>query len=84
VGVGTLRTALAAVEPQEVKDYELTSLEGAVRLSELFGAHDDLIVIHNMGVACSYAYFAEGGLILGIGLAFCGKEAAVAYKDVRG
>jgi len=41
------------VEPQVVRDYQLTGWEGPVRLSELFGAHNELIVIHNMGVSCS-------------------------------
>ena len=49
-----MRETLATVEPQEVKDYEFTTLDGPRRLSELFGGHEDLIVVHNMGVACSY------------------------------
>jgi len=48
-----MRETLATVEPQEVKDYEFTTTEGKVRLSELFGDHEDLILIHNMGVTCS-------------------------------
>lgn len=48
-----MRDTLAAVEPQEVKDYEFTTADGTVRLSQLFGDQEDLIVIHNMGVACS-------------------------------
>src|ERR1700678_2400193 len=56
-----MRDAIAAVEPKKVKDYEFTSTDGAVRLSELFGDHEDLIVIHNMGVACSYCtLWADG------------------------
>ncbi len=56
-----MRETLAAVEPQEVQDYELTNMEGAVRLSRLFGEHDDLILIHNMGVSCSYCtLWADG------------------------
>ncbi|HVN46568.1 MAG TPA: DUF899 family protein [Steroidobacteraceae bacterium] len=56
-----MRETLAAVEPQEVQDYELTNSDGTVRLSELFGRHDDLILIHNMGVACSYCtLWADG------------------------
>ena len=42
-----------AVEPQPVKDYEFQTLDGPVRLSQLFGTHDDLIMVHNMGTACS-------------------------------
>jgi predicted dithiol-disulfide oxidoreductase (DUF899 family) len=48
-----MRDTLATVEPQPVPDYEFTNSVGPVRLSELFGAEEDLIVIHNMGVACS-------------------------------
>lgn len=56
-----MRDTLAAVEPQAVSDYELKSTEGPVRLSELFGAHQDLIVIHNMGTSCSYCtLWADG------------------------
>jgi hypothetical protein len=56
-----MRETLANVEPQEVKDYEFTNSDGAVRLSELFGHHEDLIVIHNMGVSCSYCtLWADG------------------------
>ena len=47
-----MRETLAAVEPQEVKDYEFTHIDGPVRLSQLFGHHEDLIVIHKMGVSC--------------------------------
>ena len=56
-----MRETLAAVEPQPVQDYELTNVAGAVRLSELFGDHEDLILIHNMGVTCSYCtLWADG------------------------
>jgi predicted dithiol-disulfide oxidoreductase (DUF899 family) len=56
-----MRETLAAVEPQPVQDYELTNIAGPVRLSELFGDHEDLILIHNMGVACSYCtLWADG------------------------
>jgi predicted dithiol-disulfide oxidoreductase (DUF899 family) len=47
-----MREALQAVEPQPVPDYELTTATGKVRLSELFGKHSDLIIIHNMGTSC--------------------------------
>ena len=56
-----MRETLAAVEPQEVRDYEFTNTDGTVRLSELFGSHEDLILIHNMGVSCSYCtLWADG------------------------
>ncbi|MDP4198426.1 MAG: DUF899 family protein [Bacteroidota bacterium] len=41
--------------PERVADYELTEWPGVkVRLSELFGDKDELIVVHNMGKQCSY------------------------------
>ncbi|MSR29677.1 MAG: DUF899 domain-containing protein [Phycisphaerales bacterium] len=45
-----------------VEDYEFRDSNGAtVRLSELFGDHDDLVVIHNMGESCQYcALWADG------------------------
>jgi predicted dithiol-disulfide oxidoreductase (DUF899 family) len=56
-----MRETLATVEPQEVQDYEFTTVGGPVRLSELFGRCDDLIAVHNMGVACSYCtLWADG------------------------
>ena len=56
-----MRETLAAVEPQPVQDYELTNVAGPVRLSELFGPHEDLILSHNMGVSCSYCtLWADG------------------------
>src|SRR5215471_11278155 len=56
-----MRETLAAIEPQEVQDYEFTNTEGTVRLSGLFGPHEDLILIHNMGVSCSYCtLWADG------------------------
>lgn len=47
---------LKMAEPREpVADHELAGAAGAkVRLSELFGDKDDLIVIHNMGRGCTY------------------------------
>jgi predicted dithiol-disulfide oxidoreductase (DUF899 family) len=48
-----MRETLATVEPQEVQDYEFTGSEGPIRLYELFGPHEDLILVHNMGVSCS-------------------------------
>jgi predicted dithiol-disulfide oxidoreductase (DUF899 family) len=56
-----MRETLATVEPQEVDNYEFTNVAGAVRLAELFGDHEDLILIHNMGVSCSYCtLWADG------------------------
>lgn len=47
-----MRDTQAAAEPQEASDYEFQSSGGAVRLSQLFGDHEHLIVIHNMGTSC--------------------------------
>lgn len=47
---------------EEVRDYELTGRDGEkVKLSQLFGASDELIVIHNMGKGCRYCtLWADG------------------------
>jgi predicted dithiol-disulfide oxidoreductase (DUF899 family) len=47
-----MRATLASVEPQEVPDYEFQTPAGTVRLSELFGDHEDLMVVHKMGSSC--------------------------------
>ena len=39
--------------PEPVKDHALNSVEGPVKLSEMFGDKDDLILIHNMGAGCA-------------------------------
>jgi predicted dithiol-disulfide oxidoreductase (DUF899 family) len=49
---GKMRALQAEIEPEEVADYSLTSAAGPIRLSELFGDRDTLIVIHNMGRSC--------------------------------
>ena len=47
---------------EEVTDYLLTSSEGViVRLSELFGPHEELIIIHNMGKDCPYCILWADG-----------------------
>lgn len=56
-------TALRRKLPREaVTDYELLGPGGRrIRLSDLFGRKDDLIVIHNMGKACPYCtLWADG------------------------
>jgi predicted dithiol-disulfide oxidoreductase (DUF899 family) len=58
---GELRALQATVEPQEVQNYVLQGWEGPVRLSDLFGEKDNLILIHNMGVGCnSCSMWADG------------------------
>lgn len=46
----------------EVKDFPLLTSSGKkVHLSDLFGKHDELIVIHNMGKSCAYCtLWADG------------------------
>lgn len=48
-----MRDTQAAIEPEDVKDYDLAVPEGTVKLSSLFGDKDTLFVIHNMGTGCS-------------------------------
>lgn len=47
---------------EPVKDYRFKTWDGGeVALSELFGDHDELILVHNMGRACSYCtMWADG------------------------
>lgn len=42
------------IGPERVEDYELQGREGSVRLSEMFGDKQDLILVHNMGSECPY------------------------------
>lgn len=56
-----MREIQTAVEPQAVEDYEFSTPDGGIRLSQLFGEHDSLILIHNMGAACVYCtLWADG------------------------
>lgn len=57
-----LRAARRALPPELVEDWTLARLDAApVRLSELFGGHDELLVVHNMGGSCSYcSLWADG------------------------
>src|SRR5690349_20311246 len=48
-----MRQVQAEVEPETVADYQFETTKGAVRLSQLFGAKQELFVIHNMGRSCS-------------------------------
>jgi predicted dithiol-disulfide oxidoreductase (DUF899 family) len=47
-----LREALSEIASGEVRDYQFSTVGGQVRLSDLFAGKRDLIVMHNMGVAC--------------------------------
>ena len=56
-----MRELQAAGEPELVPDYELSDTTGTVQLSSLFGDKKDLIVVHSMGIACSYCtLWADG------------------------
>jgi predicted dithiol-disulfide oxidoreductase (DUF899 family) len=51
-------------EPLPVKDYELLDWGGkSVKLSELFGGHNELLVISNMGKSCRYCTLWADGFI---------------------
>jgi predicted dithiol-disulfide oxidoreductase (DUF899 family) len=47
---------------QEISDYELKNSKGkSVKLSQLFGKKDELLLIHNMGTDCPYCtMWADG------------------------
>ena len=51
-----------SLPPSPIEDFELEGPEGPVRLSDLFGEKDDLIVIHNMGRSCPYCTLWADGL----------------------
>ena len=51
----------AAVGPK-VRDYGFQTLEGAVRLSQLFSGRDKLLAIHNMGHGCRYCTLWADGI----------------------
>ncbi|PCJ18070.1 MAG: hypothetical protein COB02_05955 [Candidatus Cloacimonadota bacterium] len=42
------------MDPFEVEDYEFTNLEGKLKLSNLFGDFNELILVYNMGSKCPY------------------------------
>ncbi len=56
-----MRQVQAEVEPQPVQDYQFDTVNGPVQLSQLFGAKQELFVIHNMGRSCpSCTLWADG------------------------
>lgn len=57
-----LLAAVRAAGPEPVEDWALRDVKGStVHLSDLFGEHDDLLVVHNMGRGCSYCtLWADG------------------------
>ncbi|MEM9083511.1 MAG: DUF899 family protein [Planctomycetota bacterium] len=49
--------------PEPVEDWELRSTDGnPIKLSELFGEHTELLLVHNMGRRCSYCTLWADGL----------------------
>ena len=54
-----LRSAAAG---HQVPDYTLRTLDGEVRLSELFAGHSKLLAIHNMGQGCRYCTLWADGI----------------------
>ena len=56
-----MRNLQREAEPEVVTDHALESGAGPVRLSQLFGKHRDLMIIHNMGRSCAYCtMWADG------------------------
>ena len=56
-----MRALQSEAEPEQVEDYPFATIDGEVRLSELFGSKEYLFVIHNMGKACpSCTMWADG------------------------
>lgn len=56
-----MRETQAAIAPEEVTDYDLGAVNGPVKLSTLFGEHDTLVVVHNMGTGCAHCtMWADG------------------------
>ena len=45
-----------------IPGFGLQTLQGQVTLTQLFGAKDELLVIHNMGIGCSYCTLWADGL----------------------
>lgn len=51
-------------EAKEVPDYTFQTLKGEISLSDLFGDHSTLILLHNMGKQCPYCTMWADGLNL--------------------
>jgi predicted dithiol-disulfide oxidoreductase (DUF899 family) len=49
--------------PEPIEDFEVRSSDGPRRLSDLFGAHDDLLLVHNMGRSCAYCTLWADGFV---------------------
>lgn len=57
-----LTTLRRDASPQEVKNYEFSTSEGATSLLKLFAGQEVLFAIHNMGQACRYCTLWADGL----------------------
>ena len=57
-----LNAARRAATGHEVPDYAFRTLEGEVRLRELFAGRDRLLAIHNMGQGCRYCTLWADGI----------------------
>ena len=57
-----LNAARRAASGREVPDYAFRTLDGEVRLRELFAGHDRLLAIHNMGQGCRYCTLWADGI----------------------
>lgn len=50
-----------STDHQPLANYVFGTTEGDVELSQLFGDHDELIIVHNMGSSCAYCtLWADG------------------------
>lgn len=57
-----LNAARRVASGREVTDYKLRTLDGEVRLSELFAGRERLLAIHNMGQGCRYCTLWADGI----------------------
>ena len=57
-----LNAARRAASGPEVPDYTFRTLDGDVRLRELFAGRDRLLAIHNMGQGCRYCTLWADGI----------------------
>ena len=59
---GQLNEMRRAAPGTPVPDYSFQTLEGEVRLSDLFAGRDKLLAIHNMGQGCRYCTLWADGI----------------------
>lgn len=57
-----IKTLRADLPPEEIQNYSLKNLDGSeTSLSDVFGDHEELLLIHNMGKGCPYCtLWADG------------------------